>query len=80
MIDHVLDKFHGCAAIDGVYVVTNSRYAGNFSAWAQTVPTQHRDAAGRCGCSTMAMHSNEDRRGAIGDITSSSSRRGSTMI
>ncbi|HNN92321.1 MAG TPA: sugar phosphate nucleotidyltransferase [Pseudomonadota bacterium] len=68
MIDHVLDKFHGCAAIDGVYVVTNSRYAGNFSAWAQTVPTQHPGCGWQVRVFDDGTHSNEDRRGAIGDI------------
>ena len=38
-----------------------------FSAWAQTVPTQHPDAAGRR-VFDDGTHSNEDRRGAIGDI------------
>lgn len=68
MIDHVLDKFHGCPAIDSVYVVTNSRYAPNFSEWKKTVPQQHPGCDWQVQVFDDGTHSNEDRRGAIGDI------------
>ena len=68
MIDHVLDKFHGCPAIDSVYVVTNSRYAPNFQAWAGTVSTQHAGCGWQVRVFDDGTTSNDDRRGAIGDI------------
>jgi glucose-1-phosphate thymidylyltransferase len=68
MIDHVLDKFHGCAAIDAVYVVSNSRFAPQFQDWAQTVPTQHPGCGWQVRVFDDGTRSNEDRLGAIGDI------------
>ena len=60
MIDWILDKVDEVAAVDGVHVVTNSRYAPDFERW----------AAERRG---VRVHddgttSNDDRLGAIGDI------------
>jgi glucose-1-phosphate thymidylyltransferase len=66
MIDHVLDCFAGCPEIDGVFVVTNHRYAPNFERW------QKAAAAARPGWRIRVFDdgttSNADRLGAIGDI------------
>jgi glucose-1-phosphate thymidylyltransferase len=59
MLDWILDKVVAVDQVDEVHLVTNSRFAGAFRNW----------AAGR----DVAVHddgtvSNEDRRGAIGDV------------
>jgi glucose-1-phosphate thymidylyltransferase len=66
MIDHVLDRFHGCAEIDEVYVVTNHRFAPHFEAWAATAASRH--SSWRFRVVDDGTTSNEDRLGAIGDI------------
>ena len=62
MIDHIGDKLAELPDVDHVHVVTNRRFAPAFTAWAATrsgLPvTVHDDGT----------TSNEDRRGAIGDI------------
>jgi glucose-1-phosphate thymidylyltransferase len=62
MIDHIVDKIAELSEVDHVHVVTNRRFAPAFSAW-----------AGRRSGLPITVHddgtsSNEDRRGAIGDI------------
>jgi glucose-1-phosphate thymidylyltransferase len=63
MVDEICDRIDGVAAVDELHVVTNSRFAGAFSAWAgarggRLVPVVHDDGTS----------SNDDRLGAIGDI------------
>jgi glucose-1-phosphate thymidylyltransferase len=60
MVDWILDRVRGVAEIDGVHVVTNSRFAGDFEQWAATKEgvVVHDDGTS----------SNEDRLGAIGDV------------
>ena len=60
MLDHLLDRIRDVDEIDAVHVVTNSKFAASFDAW----------AAGREG---VVVHddgttSEDDRLGAIGDI------------
>ncbi len=60
MLDHLLDRIHDVDEIDAVHVVTNRKFAASFDAW----------AAGR---DAVVVHddgttSEDDRRGAIGDI------------
>jgi glucose-1-phosphate thymidylyltransferase len=60
MLDHLLDRIRDVDEIDAVHVVTNHKFAASFDAW----------AAGRDG---VVVHddgttSEDDRRGAIGDI------------
>ena len=61
MIDIICDKIAEVPEVDGVHVVTNHRFAAGFEAWAtkRGGVTVHDD-----GTST-----NEDRLGAIGDIS-----------
>lgn len=66
MIDHVLDCFKGCAEIDGVFVVTNHRYAPNFEAWKPSAEAAHPEWHFRI--FDDGTTSNADRLGAIGDI------------
>ena len=63
MLDYLYDKIAAVEDVDEVHVVTNSRFAADFRAWAQrgkrTLPiTVHDDGTS----------SNEDRLGAIGDV------------
>jgi glucose-1-phosphate thymidylyltransferase len=57
MIDWILDRIHEVGAVDGIHVVTNSKFAGAFSDWAPADVTVHDDGT----------TSDDDRRGAIGD-------------
>jgi glucose-1-phosphate thymidylyltransferase len=60
MVDWILDRVRGVDEIDGVHVVTNSRFARDFEQWAATKEgvVVHDDGTS----------SNEDRLGAIGDV------------
>jgi glucose-1-phosphate thymidylyltransferase len=59
MVDWILDRIEASGEIDGVHLVTNSVYAGNFERWAEgNGVVVHDDGTA----------SNEERLGAIGDI------------
>jgi glucose-1-phosphate thymidylyltransferase len=63
MVDYLADKIDEVAEIDAIHVVTNSRFAPDFEAW----------AASRAGRLPVRVHddgtsSNNDRLGAIGDL------------
>ena len=63
MLDYIVDKIAEVDEVDALHVVTNSRYADGFRRWAERVdgrltPSVHDDGT----------TSNENRRGAIGDI------------
>lgn len=60
IVDWLLDRIEQVEAIDGVHVVTNSRFAPDFRHWATSKPgvTVHDDGTS----------SNEDRLGAMGDV------------
>ena len=71
MIDYITDKIAEVPEVDAVYVVTNHRFAGNFTAWAGAQGGQLTAADGRAIPLTVlddGTVSNEDRLGAIGDI------------
>ena len=61
MIDHLLDRIREVDGIDGVHVVTNHKFAAAFSRWAEAHDglEVHDDGT----------TSEDDRRGAIGDIS-----------
>jgi glucose-1-phosphate thymidylyltransferase len=63
MLDYLYDKIAAVEEVDEVHVVTNSRFAADFRAWAErgehpSLVTVHDDGTS----------SNEDRLGAIGDV------------
>lgn len=58
MIEHILDRIREVDAVEGVHVVTNSKFADAFREWAPAGVTVHDDGT----------TSEDDRRGAIGDI------------
>ena len=58
MLDYLLAKIRDVDEVDELHLVTNARFADAFSDWAPDDVTVHDDGT----------TSNEDRRGAIGDI------------
>jgi glucose-1-phosphate thymidylyltransferase len=59
MIDWIMDKVDEVNEVDEVHLVTNARFADDFSAWAPTRNVIVHDDG---------TTSNEDRLGAIGDV------------
>jgi glucose-1-phosphate thymidylyltransferase len=57
MIDRIVERIREVESVDGIHVVTNSKFAGAFSEWASADVTVHDDGTA----------SEDDRRGAIGD-------------
>ena len=66
MLDYLLDRIREVQEIEEIHLVTNSRFAPQFEAWAPADVTVHDDG-------TM---SNEDRLGAIGDMRFAVERAG----
>jgi glucose-1-phosphate thymidylyltransferase len=63
MLDHLLDRIAGVAAVDSVHVVTNHKFAGSFERWAAS-----RENAAAIHVHDDGTTSEDDRLGAIGDI------------
>jgi glucose-1-phosphate thymidylyltransferase len=63
MLEYLLQRIEAVAEIDGIHIVTNARFAGDFAGWAT-------DRSGLRPISVWndGTTSNEDRLGAIGDI------------
>jgi glucose-1-phosphate thymidylyltransferase len=61
MIEHVLERFAGIPEIDGAFLVTNSKFAGQFRAWADR-------ARGEISIVDDGTATEDDRLGAIGDL------------
>jgi glucose-1-phosphate thymidylyltransferase len=59
MLDWIVERVEEVDEIDGIHVVTNSRYAADFARWAEGRDIQVHDDG---------TTSNEDRLGAIGDL------------
>ncbi len=71
LIDYILDKLAEVSEVDAVHVVTNHRFAESFQHWATRQHERVREHGTRQ--LPIQVHddgtlSNEDRRGAIGDI------------
>ncbi len=66
MLDYLLDRIREVEDVEAIHVVTNSRFAPAFSDWAPAGVTVHDDGT----------TSNEDRRGAIGDLAFTIERAG----
>jgi glucose-1-phosphate thymidylyltransferase len=59
MLDWVVDRIREVGEVDAIHLVTNSRFAPDFAAWAEPLGvTVHDDGT----------TSNEDRLGAVGDL------------
>ena len=59
MLDWILDKLRAVEEIDGIHLVTNSRFAASFEDWARPQGVVVHDDG---------TTSNEDRLGAVGDL------------
>jgi len=59
MVDWIVDNINAVPEIDGVHIVTNSRFAPAFEAWAAGTDVRVHDDG---------TFTNEDRLGAIGDL------------
>ena len=59
MLDWVLEKVREVDEVDGVHLVTNSRFAPAFAAWAESHDVSVHDDG---------TTSNDDRLGAVGDL------------
>jgi glucose-1-phosphate thymidylyltransferase len=66
MLEHVLERLAPIGELDGVYVVTNAKFAGHFRAWAQA----YAPPAGRWRVSVIddGTTADENKLGAIGDL------------
>lgn len=63
IIDYTLDKVNKIDEIDAIYLVTNAKYAGHFSKWAE-----EKNNIKPITVFNDGTYSNDDRLGAIGDI------------
>jgi glucose-1-phosphate thymidylyltransferase len=63
MLEYLLGRIEAIEDVDGIYVVTNARFAGDFGRWAS-------QRSGRLHLAVLndGTTSNDDRLGAIGDI------------
>jgi glucose-1-phosphate thymidylyltransferase len=59
MLDWVLDRVRELEEVDGIHLVTNSRFASDFARWAEPRAIRVHDDGTR---------SNDDRLGAVGDL------------
>jgi glucose-1-phosphate thymidylyltransferase len=66
MLDYLLERVRGVEDVDELHLVTNSRFAPQFEAWAPEDVTVHDDGT----------TSNDDRLGAIGDMRFAVERAG----
>ncbi len=63
LLDYILDEVNSLQEVDGIYLVTNAKYAPHFENWADEKNNKKPIKVLNDGTS-----SNEDRLGAIGDI------------
>jgi glucose-1-phosphate thymidylyltransferase len=66
MLDYLLERVREVGELDGIHLVTNSRFAPIFADWAPKDVTVHADGT----------TSNDDRLGAIGDMRFAVKRAG----
>jgi glucose-1-phosphate thymidylyltransferase len=77
MLDYLLDRIREVDEIEEIHLVTNSRFAPVFEAWAETL--QQSVAKSKRGVVTVhddGTTSNDDRLGAIGDLAFAIERGG----
>ena len=63
IIDYIVEQLNTIQEIDAIYVVTNSRFANDFTDWAKTAPGQIPITVLDDGTT-----SDENKKGAVGDI------------
>lgn len=70
LINYILDELTPVEGLDEIIVITNSRYIGKFRTWARTVKIPQRLTL-----IDDLTRTNDDRRGAIGDMVFAVRRR-----
>lgn len=73
ILDHLIDQLKTIPELDHAYLVTNSRFHGHFTEWAQNRAAKAQEAAeAHVGLRTDILDdgttSNEDRLGGVGDL------------
>ena len=63
IIEHIIRKVEEINGIDGIYIVTNGKFAAHFSEWLENF-----DAKIPVGIINDGTGSNDDRLGALGDV------------
>ena len=63
IIEHIIRKIEEIKGIDGIYIVTNGKFAAHFSEWLENF-----DAKTPVGIINDGTRSNDDRLGALGDV------------
>jgi len=63
IIDYIIDKLEVVDEINEIYVVTNSKFIGNFNRWVKTA-----ESSKKITLINDQTKNNQDRLGAIGDI------------
>ena len=63
IIEHIIRKVEEIKGIDGIYIVTNGKFAAHFSEWLENF-----DAKTPVGIINDGTRSNDDRLGALGDV------------
>src|SRR5256885_1825328 len=66
IIEWLLDNLASVPSLKTVYIVTNSRFAGDFQNWAKAYEDRHREI--RIKIINDGSTSDDDKLGAIGDI------------
>lgn len=67
IIEWLLDNLVSVSELDTVYIVTNKKFAGDFQGWANAY--QHRHPNARIKIINDGSTSDDDKLGAIGDIS-----------
>jgi len=76
MLDYLLDRIREVGEIDEIHLVTNSRFAPIFEAWAATLQQTVAKSVRGVAVHDDGTTSNEDRLGAIGDLAFAIDRGG----
>ncbi len=63
MIEHILTRLENIKDINDIYIVTNTKFVGNFKVWKKSYPSRKRISVIDDGMKAL-----EDRRGSIGDM------------
>ncbi len=76
MLDYLLDRIREVEEIDDIHLVTNSRFAPMFEAWAETLQQSVAKSERGVTVHDDGTTSNDDRLGAIGDLALAIERGG----
>jgi len=71
IIDHIVEQIETIPAVDGIFVVTNHKFIGDFEEWADECVKKAKESGKRALPITVfddGTETNETRLGAIGDI------------